>query len=33
MNERPSLKERATASERVISKIISFVEKFIEGMG
>lgn len=33
MNERPSLKERATASERVISKIVGFVERFIEGMG
>ena len=33
MNERPSLKERATASKIVTSKIISFVETFIEGMG
>lgn len=32
MNERPSLKERATASKRIINKIINFVETFIEGM-
>ena len=33
MNKRPGLKERATASRRIISKIVAFVEKFIEGMG
>jgi type I restriction enzyme, R subunit len=33
MNERPSLKERATASERILNKIIGFVETFIDGMG
>jgi len=33
MNERPSLKERASASKRIITKIIKFVETFIEGMG
>ena len=33
MEVRPSLKERATASQRVISKIVGFVETFIEGMG
>lgn len=33
MNERPSLKERASASERILNKIISFVETFIDGMG
>jgi type I restriction enzyme R subunit len=33
MNERPSLKERATASERILNKIISFVDTFIDGMG
>lgn len=33
MNERPSLKERATVSNRIIDKIVGFVETFIEGMG
>lgn len=33
MNSRPSLKERATASKRITSKIMGFVETFIEGMG
>ena len=33
MNERPNLKERATASERITKKILNFVETFIEGMG
>ena len=33
MNKRPSLKERAKASERVLNKIIAFVTTFIEGMG
>jgi len=33
MNERPSLKERASSSKRVISKILEFVHTFIEGMG
>lgn len=33
MNDRPSLKERATVSTRIISKIKAFVETFIEGMG
>jgi len=32
MNKRPSLKERSTISERVISKIKSFVETFIDGV-
>jgi type I restriction enzyme R subunit len=33
MNERPSLKERASLSKRITSKIIDFVETFIEGIG
>jgi type I restriction enzyme, R subunit len=33
MNERPSLKERASVSTRIARKIINFVETFIEGMG
>ncbi|MFY0605968.1 MAG: type I restriction endonuclease subunit R [Cyclobacteriaceae bacterium] len=33
MNERPSLRERATVSKRIIAKIVGFVETFIEGMG
>lgn len=33
MKERPSLKERASTSKRVISKIVDFVETFINGMG
>lgn len=33
MNQRPSLKERATVSKRIITKIVDFVETFIEGMG
>lgn len=33
MNKRPSLRERASASERIITKIKSFVETFIDGMG
>ncbi len=32
MNKRPTLKERRTVSERVIDKIKSFVETFIEGV-
>ena len=32
MNERPSLKERGTAAERVIRKMMDFVETFINGM-
>ncbi|SDF11272.1 type I restriction enzyme, R subunit [Pricia antarctica] len=33
MKERPSLRERATSSERVLAKIKGFIETFIEGMG
>jgi len=33
MNERPSLKNRASISERVLTKIKDFVETFIDGMG
>lgn len=33
MNERPKLKERASASARIKTKIMDFVETFIEGMG
>jgi len=33
MNERPKLKERASASARIKAKIMEFVETFIEGMG
>ena len=33
MNERPSLKERASVSKRIKSKIVNFVETFIDGMG
>ncbi len=32
LNERPSLKERATTSERIIGKIYDFVETFISGI-
>jgi type I restriction enzyme R subunit len=32
MNQRPSLKERKTKSERVTSKILKFVETFINGI-
>lgn len=32
MKDRPSLKERATSSNRIITKIIDFVETFIDGM-
>lgn len=32
MNERPSLKERGSAAERVINKMLNFVETFISGM-
>ncbi len=32
-NERPSLKERAKISERILNKIVSFVETFIDGVG
>lgn len=32
MNQRPSLKERKTKSERVTSKILNFVETFINGI-
>ncbi len=33
MKERPSLRDRATSSERVLGKVIGFVETFINGMG
>jgi len=33
LNERPSLKERAITSERIIGKIYDFVETFISGIG
>jgi type I restriction enzyme R subunit len=33
MNERPSLKNRATSSNRIINKIKDFIETFINGMG
>jgi type I restriction enzyme, R subunit len=33
MNERPGLKNRATLTERILSKITGFVETFIDGMG
>ena len=33
MNKRPSLRERASVSERIITKIKEFVETFIDGMG
>jgi hypothetical protein len=33
MNVRPSLKDRATSSERVLGKVKDFVETFIDGMG
>ncbi len=33
MNERPSLKERAKSSKRIITKINDFIETFINGMG
>jgi len=33
MNEIPSLKERASASKRITTKIVDFVETFNEGMG
>ena len=33
LNERPSLKERANTSERIIGKIYDFVETFISGIG
>lgn len=33
MNERPSLKERAIASKRISSKIVGFVDTYINGMG
>ena len=33
MNQRPGLKERTTASQRITGKIEQFVETFIEGMG
>ena len=32
MKERPSLKERASTSERIIGKIYDFVETFISGI-
>ena len=32
LNERPSLKERASISERISTKIVEFVETFINGM-
>ncbi len=33
MNQRPGLRERATASQRILDKIIAFVETFINGVG
>jgi len=33
LNKRPGLKERAGTSKRIISKIVGFVQTFIEGMG
>src|SRR5690606_16072271 len=33
MNERPSLRDRATSSQRILTKIKDFVETFINGMG
>jgi len=33
MKERPSLRDRATSSERVLGKVKGFVETFINGMG
>ncbi|MAU17158.1 MAG: deoxyribonuclease HsdR [Muricauda sp.] len=33
MNERPSLRERATSSDRILGKVKDFVEPFIDGMG
>jgi len=33
MKERPSLKNRASSSERIITKIKDFINTFIEGMG
>ena len=33
LNTRPSLKERASISERITTKITDFVETFINGMG
>ncbi len=33
MNERPSLRNRASMSERIVAKIKGFVETFIDGMG
>ncbi|MEW2920112.1 type I restriction endonuclease subunit R [Muricauda sp. ANG21] len=33
MNERPSLRDRATSSERILNKIKNFIETFIDGMG
>lgn len=33
MNERPSLRQRASLSERITNKIIDFVKTFIDGMG
>lgn len=32
LNERPKLKERSTVSERIITKIKTFVETFIDGV-
>ncbi|MEQ8240233.1 MAG: hypothetical protein RIA69_13525 [Cyclobacteriaceae bacterium] len=32
MNQRPSLKDRGSASNRIKEKIVDFVETFIEGM-
>ena len=32
MNERPSLKERATVAERVTERIVAFVQTFIDGI-
>ena len=32
MNERPNLKNRATSSKRIITKIKDFIETFINGM-
>ena len=33
MKERPSLRERASSSDRILGKVKDFVETFIDGMG
>lgn len=32
MNQRPGLKDRATTTQRILDKIVDFVETFVEGM-